>query len=89
VTVTSTVIARQGADRYAFYRGTRALGQAQQEAHRARVQQVLGEEFQQLDEQAYFKNELDFNRDNQGLRLENFQQEVDRSRKGFQVKQVR
>ena len=89
VTGTSTVIARLGDDRYAFYRGTRALGAAAP-AHRAQSLQFdLDPAQQQLDARGYFQNVLDMNREQQEVRLENFQDNVGRSRKGVQVKQVR
>ena len=80
---TSTVIARLGEREYAFFRGKQALG--------PRPDQKPGGPggAQQLDAQSYFENV-----GNQNLRLQNeranwLQEEIQRDRRGVQVKQVK
>ncbi|MEW6074130.1 MAG: tetratricopeptide repeat protein [Planctomycetota bacterium] len=85
---TSTVIARLDGDRYAFYRGRQVLGAAP--APRGGDKDARGQTAdQELDQGVYLKNVLELNRANQAQRLQDWQEEVDRTRQGVKVKQVR
>jgi hypothetical protein len=83
---TSTVIARLGEREYAFFRGQLALGLAPQAGG---VGGGGGPGLQQLDDQAYFKNVLEQNRASQVERENKLKDEIQRERKGVQVKQVK
>jgi len=75
----ATVVARDG-DHYAFHRGQQQLGAPQQEL------QKLGE---QLDQQAYFQNVIDFNEGNMRAREENLMREIRQDRAGVQLQKIR
>ncbi|MCB9914544.1 MAG: tetratricopeptide repeat protein [Planctomycetes bacterium] len=80
---TATVIARLG-EQYAFYRGALALGGPRQQQAEADVRFSA-----QLDDQGYFKNVIEFNDGNRRDRNEKLEKEINRSRKGVQVQQVK
>ena len=83
----ATVIALHGDGQYAFHRGETHLG-AQQEVQLR--QQQLGDPGQApLDSRAYFKNVIDFNILNNAVLGEQLNDEIQQSRKGVQVKQVK
>ncbi len=83
---TATVIARHGKEDYAFHRGELALGAPPE--NQAQTREPQGTIGGQLDANQYFKNVLDFNGAQQGMRSENFQREVKQTRKGVKVKQA-
>ena len=84
---TATVIARQGADRYAFYRGATTLGAPAASSDRGGTNwQLQGGEM--LKEQEYLQNVLDFNRSQQDVRMQNYRDSANRARNGVQVRQV-
>ncbi len=83
----ATVIARHGNSDYAFWRGTRLLGEAdkQQQVDRANA------EFKDAatnDAERYLKNVLELNRSLQNQRAENLQGELRKQGKGVQIKKV-
>ncbi|MCC7011458.1 MAG: hypothetical protein IT454_02750 [Planctomycetes bacterium] len=75
----ATVIARSGDRQYAFYRGARAL---------AVVASKPKQQVEQLD-QEYFDNVLRFNEAAQNERGKNWSDELNRDRKGVQIRQVK
>ncbi len=80
----STVIARWKEDHYAFFRGTQALGLAEQE--RMRQQEPA---LKQLDADDYLSNVMQFNASKQQQRASNLRGELQRDRAGVQVQQVK
>ncbi|MBL8863796.1 MAG: hypothetical protein JNK02_17535 [Planctomycetes bacterium] len=78
---TSTVIARLGEREYAFFRGERAL--------QPKPKGGPQPQREQLDQQGYFRNVLEFNATQQQARGTWVQQEIERDRSGVQVKQVK
>ncbi|MBI5364357.1 MAG: hypothetical protein HZA53_14350, partial [Planctomycetes bacterium] len=79
---TSTVIARLGEREYAFFRGQRVLGPKDDKPKG----QTAG---QQLDAQSYFKNVIEQNSVSQNERANKLLEEIQRDRKGVQVRQVK
>ncbi|MBK7875258.1 MAG: hypothetical protein IPJ77_05840 [Planctomycetes bacterium] len=79
---TSTVIARLGEREYAFFRGQNALGPRDDKPR-------APSSGQQLDAQSYFKNVGDQNVFSQNERANRLQEEIQRDRKGVQVRQVK
>lgn len=88
-----TVIAQAGADRYAFYRGETPLGEVAggpaTPGRAAGGRPPLEEKAKQLDKSEYFKNVFELNKANVEARRQRFEGEVQRARKGVQIKQVR
>ena len=84
----ATVIARQGANRYAFYRGSTQLGSPAQTRGGGGRGFFGGEQSEILGEQEYLRNVLEFNREQQGSRLNSYREEANRARNGVQVRQV-
>lgn len=80
-----TVIARAGDRRYAFRRGVAGLPSESSKKVRAGVA-VPG---QQVQDDQFLDNVIDFNVDNRARRSINFDKELQRERKGLQVQQVK
>lgn len=76
----STVIARSKDGHYAFFRGERPLGVAQDGM-------ILGG-LQQLEADDYFSNVFRYNADKQQSRAANYERELRKARTGVQVQQV-
>ncbi len=81
---TATVLARHGSDEYAFWRGTSFLGPPALEPGRPAPAERAKQEAEQ---DAYFKNVMDLNRDLQNKRQEQLKEEIRKDRKGVQLKQ--
>tara|TARA_R110002096_G_scaffold52503_8_gene137119 strand:+ start:33967 stop:41973 length:8007 start_codon:yes stop_codon:yes gene_type:complete len=79
----ATVIARLDDRHYAFFRGVDLLAQAQQQRGRT----ILGGEV--MDKDGYFKNTLEFNKVQVGGRAGNYKSNLDKSRDGVQIQQVK
>lgn len=82
----STVIARSGEDRYAFYRGSKLLGNARPDRKAGELKQQAPE---QLSQEGYLKNVFGFNELNQSQRAGRLSEEIDRQRLGVQINQVK
>lgn len=82
----ATIIARASGDRYAFYRGTTVLGDVQPSGGIRKQQEKAVE---QLSQEAYLSNVIDFNRANQSQRADKLVEEIGRQRLGVQIDQVK
>jgi hypothetical protein len=81
----ATVIARRGADEYAFWRGSTFLGAPVQQDEEARSKAPA--EVERGEAGDYLKNVLDLNRDLQNKRQQQLREEIRKDRKGVQLKQ--
>jgi hypothetical protein len=82
----ATIIARAGQDRYAFYRGTTLLGTIQDRKQTGGVETKAVE---QLSQEGYLSNVMDLNRQSQSQRAGRLSEEIDKTRLGVQINQVK
>jgi len=78
----ATVVAKLGDDQYAFHRGAIALGEPQ-------IQDSEQFHLQQVSSGAYFKNVFQLNSAQNATRDRSWQTELNKSREGVQVQQVK
>jgi len=81
----ATVIARASDNRYAFYRGTTQLGTLREEGKKTKLEKPA----EQLSQEAYLSNVIQFNAQNQSLRAGRLVEETSRERLGVQINQVK
>jgi len=80
----ATVIARLEGEQYAFFRGSAQLGEVPQQQEGIELYEA-----QQLDGQQYLQNVLELNDKARAGRQQRLEEEIQRERKGVQVKQVK